>query len=84
MDIGQEEKKRKSSHHAGDFCMTRAHPLVVSQRNIFCVKVLEKLREVIRQLCQHVVVRLESPDEEICIDFELFFLRVDRLVSKVW
>ena len=63
--------------------MTGAHPLVVTQRNIFCVKVLEKLREVIRQLCQHVVVRLECPDEEICIVFELFF-RVDWLVSKVW
>ena len=65
-------KKRESSHHAGDFCMTGAHPLVVTQRNIFCVKVLEKLREVVRQLCQHVVVRLECPDEEICIVFELF------------
>ena len=53
--------------------MTGAHPLVVSQCNIFCVKVLEKLREVIRQLCQHVVVRLESPGEEICIIFELVF-----------
>jgi len=52
---------------ACDLSVAGAHPPVVPQGHIFGVKLFQELREVVRQLCQYVVVRLESP---VQLEFE--------------
>ena len=57
------DSNEEVTYPAGDLSMAGAHPPIVSEGDIFCVKILQKLRKVVRQLRQHIVVRLESSGE---------------------
>ena len=50
---------------ASDLSVARAHPPIVSQGHIFRVELFQKLRKVVWQLRQRIVVRLESSGEKI-------------------
>ena len=50
------------TYRAGDLSVAGAHPLVVPKRHVFCVEILQKLRKVVRQLRQHIVVCLEGSE----------------------
>ena len=65
---------------ASDLRVARAHPPIVSQGHIFRVKLFQKLRKVVRQLRQRIVVRLESSGEKI---LSCQFIQLNQLM-RAW